>query len=354
MSQSVTTGARLSTNSEGVWLTAALAGVTRLPAALGIRPIGAVNQVVPGHPGLKVLESTGICSASVLDADVERWMWALGRPDIQITVKVKRPRHAHGELGGPAPLFDPDIDPSQDPIAAYEALMQWYATQGLQRAAVLCRRDGAWVSAVRVWQPTQHDPDAHIEAADPSRETESLIGDGFDANDNEDVRREIDEVVITDLGAIDPARSVNEIIGHGIPGQFDAINVPMGLLEPVLERYQRNPAADLLADLRGCGLTLPQARVMEAVADVSATQITVTAEEFSVGQRSFAPFVVTVIDTIVGQVVRTDSVSADGQQWISILPATPTRVSAAVLAMCESLPSGTEWVNHRLEGPFGR
>lgn len=350
MSQSVTTGARLSTNSEGVWLTAALAGVTRLPAALGIRPIGAVNEVVPGHPGLKVLESKGICSGRVLDADVERWMWALGRPDIQITVKVKRPVHVHGELGGPAPLFDPDIDPSQDPIAAYEALMQWYASQGLQRAAVLCRRDGAWVSAVRVWQPTQLDLETHDEATD----TEALISGGLSADDNEDVRREIDEVEITDLGAVDPALSVNEIIGHGIPGQFDAINVPMGLLEPVLERYQRNPSVDLLGALRGCGLTMPQARVMEAVADVSATQVTVTAQEFSVGQDSYAPFVVTVIDTIVGQVLRTDSVSADGQQWISILPATPSRISAAVLAMCEALPSGTEWVSHCRERAFGR
>lgn len=353
MSQSVTTGARLSTNSEGLWLTAALAGVTRLPVALGVRPIGAVNEIVPGHPGMKVLESSGICSERVLDADVERWMWVLGRPDIQITVKVKRPVHAHGELGGPQPLFDPDINPEEDPIAAYEALMQWYAAQGLQRAAVLCRREGAWVSAVRVWQPTQHDPQEH-ETAGRTGDTESSIDEIAGGADGEDLRREIDEVVITDLGAIDPSKSVNEVIGHGIPGQFDAINVPMGLLEPVLGRYQRNPAVDLLADLRGCGLTMPQARVMEAVADVSATQVTVTAEEFSVGQRSYAPFVVTVIDTIVGQVVRTDSVSADGQQWISILPATPSRISAAVLAMCESLPAGTEWVSHRRERAFGR
>lgn len=351
MSQSVTTGARLSTNSEGLWLTAALAGVTRLPSALGVRPIGAVNEIVPGHPGLEVLESKGICSGRVLDADVERWMWVLGRPDIQITVKVKRPVHAHGELGGPQPLFDPDIDPLEDPIAAYEAIMQWYASQGLQRAAVLCRRDGAWVSAARVWQPHQHDAETQESDGMPGG-LEGSIGER--ASDDDDARREIDEIVVTDLGAIDPSKSVNEVIGHSIPGQFDAINVPMGLLEPVLERYQRNPGLDLLGHLRGCGLTMPQARVMEAVADVSATQVTVTAEEFSVGQRSYAPFVVTVIDTIVGQVLRTDSVSADGQQWISILPGTPTRISAAVLAMCESLPAGTEWVSHRLERAFGR
>lgn len=68
MSATTAVGARLSTTSEGLWLTAALARVSRLPAVLRVRPVGDVEQMLAGHPGLAVLEEAGVCRDGVLDA----------------------------------------------------------------------------------------------------------------------------------------------------------------------------------------------------------------------------------------------------------------------------------------------
>ena len=97
--------ARLSTTSEGLWLTAALAGVTRLPAVLKVRPVGDVEGIVSGHPGLAVLEEAGVCRNGVLDPDVADWLLTLGRPDVELNVKITRPDDQPGRLVGPAPLF---------------------------------------------------------------------------------------------------------------------------------------------------------------------------------------------------------------------------------------------------------
>lgn len=340
-----TAGARLSTTSEGLWLTAALAGVSRLPDALRIRPIGAVERVLAGHPGLHVLQAQGICSGRVLDVDVERWMWTLGRPDLQITVTIKRPTRSAAQLAGPPPVFDPGVDPMEEPIRAYEALMAWNARFGPRRVAVLCCRDEQWVSAARVWQPTQ--------APDPDTDAEESADGSGDTGDAE-VRDELDEVVVTDLGACDPAAVVNDIVGTSATrAQFDAINLRAGTLEPVLARWQRHPSIDLTAELRACGLSAAQARIVEAASDVSAAQITVSATQFSIDRTDHAAHVLTITDTLEGRVVKTDSESPDGQRWMTLLPGSPRWISDGVAAMCASLPSGQDWLAHRRERQLG-
>ncbi len=326
-----TTGARLSTTSEGLWLAAALAGVTRLPDALRVRPIGAVDRALPGHPGLKILEDQGICSGRRLDADVERWMWTLGRPDLQITITIKRPNRSVDRTGGPPPVFDPGVDPLQEPIRAYEALLAWNARFGPRRVAVLCCRDGNWVSAARLWQPTQ------------ARDNVTDLGE-------DDGRDEIDEIVITDLGHCDPAVVVNDIVGreHG-RAEFAAINQPAGVIEAALARWQQNPSVDLIGELRQRGLTAAQARVVEASADTSATQIDVTATQFAVDATDHAPHVLTIIDTAEGRVVKSESHSPDGQRWITLAPGGTRGITAAVTATCAALPSGANWLEHRRE-----
>lgn len=84
--------ARLSTTSEGLWLTAALCGVAQLPPALKIRPIGAVQATIAAHPGMEVLENAGICQGGEVDPSVASWVRALGRPDVEIDVTITRPR----------------------------------------------------------------------------------------------------------------------------------------------------------------------------------------------------------------------------------------------------------------------
>lgn len=342
-----TAGARLSTTSEGLWLTAALAGVSRLPDALRIRPIGAVERALPGHPGLKVLEEQGICSGRVLDADVERWMWVLGRPDLQITVTIKRPTKRFDQLSGPPPVFDPGVDPMEEPILAYEALMAWNARFGPRRVAVLCCRDGEWVSVARAWQPAQ--------AAEPDDDHADDVAEAhLGATADSDLRAELDEVVVTDLGTCDPAVLVNDIVGRSESrAQFEAINLRAGTLESVLTRWQQNPPSDLLGELRRCGLSAAQARIVRAASDVSAAQITVSATQFSVDHTDYARHVLTITDTIEGRVVKADSESPDGQRWITLLPGGPRWISEGVTAMCASLPAGTDWLEHRRERQLG-
>lgn len=312
-------------------MAAALAGVTRLPAALRVRPIGAVDRALPGHPGLKVLEAQGICSGRRLDADVERWMWTLGRPDLQITITIKRPHRSVDRIGGPPPVFDPGVDPLREPIRAYEALLAWNARFGPRRVAVLCCRDGEWVSVVRLWQPTQA-PDS---AADTGEDAELA---------------EIDDIVITDLGRCDPAVPVNDIVGREHSrAEFAAINQPAGVIEAALARWQQNPSVDLIGELRQRGLTAAQARVVEAASDVSATQIDVSATQFAVDATDHAPYVLNVIDTVEGRVVKSESQSPDGQRWITLAPGGTRGITEGVAAMCASLPSGAAWQEHRRE-----
>lgn len=275
-------------------------------------------------------------------------MWVLGRPDLQITVTIKRPTQRFEQLTGPPPVFDPGVDPLEEPILAYEALMAWNARFGPRRVAVLCCRRGEWVSAARVWQPAQAvDPDD--DQADDAAESHL-----DEVGEDSDLRAELDELVITDLGACDPAVLVNDVIGRGESrAQFEAINLRAGTLESVLTRWQRNPASDLIGELRRCGLSTAQARIVQAAADVSAAQITVSATQFSVDRTDHAPHVLTITDTIEGRVVKADSESPDGQRWISLLPGGPRWISEGVTAMCASLPAGKDWLGHRRERQLG-
>src|SRR4051794_6894868 len=148
-------GARLSTTSEGLWLTAALAGVTRLPSVLKVRPVGDVDATLASHGGMAVLETAGVCRDGVLDPDVADWMLTLGRPDIELAIMMSRPEAKPDRLLGPPPVFEA---PS-DPVDAARALAQWRMRQPAQRAAALCRRIGWWVAASRVWRAGTEDLD---------------------------------------------------------------------------------------------------------------------------------------------------------------------------------------------------
>ena len=66
-------------------------------------------------------------------------------------------------------------------------------------------------------------------------------------------------------------------------------------------------AIDLVADLVGVGLTVPQARLVEAVADRGATRAVVSAAQFSIDGKELASAAVTVADTILGRVVISNS-----------------------------------------------
>lgn len=390
-------------------MAAALAGVSRLPPELRIRPIGDLDNVLARHGGLAVMQAAGVCTGRTLDADVAHWMGVLGLPDVQITVVVDRPRRDGDRLLGPPPIFEPGVDPQLDPMGAYEALTRWNASRGRRGVVVLCRRDGDWVAAARLWQPRQHPysdaepsvtghdrrqlawnqrwnnaqwrtepaerhhalaaavwPDPAFSAAFraraayllAAREEDNLAmpaghGDPLAAECAtlvfEDLRNdEIDEVVVSYLGDTDISAAIGDIVGQADPAALDTINLPAGLLEPVLARWQRDPAhCDLLTDLCELGLSVPQARIVAAAADVTSARASVAATEFRVGAATHSPYAVAIIDTLLGRVVHSQSRSVDEQDWTTLAPASADRIRAAVAAMCAALPAGEQWVSHR-------
>ena len=401
------TGARLSTTSEGLWLTAALAGVSRLPSELRIRPIGDAENTLGRHPGLQALQQAGICTGYILDQDVQKWMAVLGLPDIQVSISVDRPGQRRDELVGPLPAFDPGVDPHGDPIAAYEALMAFNAARGPRGVVVLCRRGGEWVSAARLWQTRQEadaddpgwaaqdardipwdrrwnntrwrgqpaathialaatvwpDPDfsptfrakaAYLLAARdddglalPTGPADLLAGELSTIIEADGLNDEIDEVVVSYLGHAEIARAVSDVVGPADWAQFDTINLPAGVLDPIVARWQHSGGAtDLVTDLCEIGLSVPQARIVRAAADASSACATITATEFRVGSVAYSAQPVAVADTVVGRIVHWQSTSIDGLRWITIGPGTTRAIKDAVQGMCAALPCGDNWVVH--------
>ncbi len=305
------TAARLSSTSEGLWLAAALCDVANLPSALKIRPVGSVQATLADHPGLSVLEAAGVIADGRVDPDVAAWVAALGRPDLELDVSVLRPEEHSDRLQGPPPLF---VAPD-DPIEAAEALAQWYAERPPQRVAALCRRDGIWVGAARLWRP----------------------GHGSS-----------DDIVITPLGSAHISEAVIDVLGSAAPAHFHGINSEADALNSALCAWQANPAGhDLIADLVAVGLTVPQARLVEAVADRATTRAVVSAAQFSIDGKQLASTAVTVADTIVGRVVVSSVAGHDGRQWTTLLPGTEDAIARAVRELLESLPCGRDWATHQ-------
>lgn len=303
-------GARLSTTSEGLWLTAALAGVSRLPAVLKVRPVGDVDGMVADHPGLAVLEEAGVCRGGVLDPDVSDWLLTLGRPDIELDIIVSRPTGSSDRLVGPPPLFEAP----QDSVEAAEALNRWHARRPPQRAAALCRRGSWWVAASRMWHGGE----------DP-----------------------IDQVVVSPLGQIAPAVSINDIVGPGKAAQFHGVNIESAVLESIIADWQARPDTDVVTALVEVGLTVAQARVVAAVGDGTATHAVITAVEYSVDGASPPVAGISVVDTLVGRVVISTCTGPDGRAWTMLFPGTVQRVATGVEELPQQLPSGRHWITHR-------
>lgn len=178
----------------------------------------------------------------------------------------------------------------------------------------LCRRDNAWVAAARLWRPGQ----------DTS-----------------------DEVVVTPLGGTEIAHVVVDTIGPADPAQFHGINSEAAVLNTVLSAWQANPAIDIIAGLVEVGLSVPQARLVEAVADRGTTRAVIGAAEFSISGPARAPMAVTVADTLIGRVVVSNSVGPDGRQWTTLLPGADHAIHTAVVELLETLPSGRGWATHQ-------
>lgn len=302
--------ARLSTTSEGLWLTAALAGVSQLPPVLKVRPVGAVAATVADHPGMAVLEQAGLCSGGALDADVADWILTLGRPDIEVDVVVTRPQADPATPAGPVTPFQPP----PEAIEAAEALARWNATRAPQRALALCRRANSWIAAARLW---------HTGAEG------------------------LDEVVVSALGPVSPPEVVCAVLGNMAPAQFHGINVEAAVIEPVINDWLAGRGSDIVAMLTAIGLSVPQALIVEAIGDATTTRAVLTAAQFSLDGPQWAALGISVADTRLGRVVITNALGPDGRQWTTMLPGSDAAVAAAVTELLDSLPTTTGWMTHQ-------
>jgi hypothetical protein len=309
-------GAQLSTTSEGLWLIAALSGITRLPAALRVRPVGDTEAMLASHPGVQVLEEAGMCQGHTLDSDVLDWLLTVGRCDIEVSIRVVRPDERSARLCGPPEIFKPPADPLRDPHGAAAALRAWRAHQSAERTAVLCRRDGKWVVAARVWR----------------------IGDD-----------PLDEVTLSPLaGDTTVFQAVNDLLGDEVPADFEGISLQAERLEAVLNSWQRDPQGyDVIGELLKLGLTARQARVIVAVSDTGAVRAAIGATQYSVDGPEFAASGAMVVDSLMGRVVISSNTTDDQQRWTMLFPGTTTRVSRAVSDVLQDLPSGTGWERHQ-------
>jgi hypothetical protein len=310
--------AGLSTTSEGLWLTAALAGVTRLPVVLKIRPVGGIDEF-SGNPGFEVLEQVGVCSpAGVLDPDVGDWVMTLGRPDLEVDVTISAPSANNGRLVGPPPAF---VAPD-NPVQAHEVLARWRAPQPVQRAAALCRRDGWWVGAARVW---------HV---------------GVD-NESGCSAEELDEIVVSPLGQISLSSAVYDLLGSAAAAQFDGVSIETDVLDSIVMHWQYHPDLNVVTMLVEAGMTVEQARMVEVVGDATTARAMVSAIEHRAEGPRLAAQAMMVADTMLGRVLVSASAGPDGRLWTMLTPGTRQRTAAALGDLLESLPCGADWHTHQ-------
>jgi hypothetical protein len=315
---SIAVGARLSTTSEGLWLTAALAGITRLPVVLKLRPVGGV-EAINAHPGMAVLEEAGVCHEGVLDPDVADWVMTLGRPDIELNVAINVPEADGDRLVGPPPVFTAP----EDPVQAYAALTEWAARRPVQRAAALCRRDGWWVGAARMW---------HV---------------GF-VDDDDVAVEELDEIVVSALGQTSSiSQAVQDLLGAIDPAHMQGFSIEADVLDSIVTHWQAHPDVNVVAMLADAGLSAEQARMIEVVGDSTTARATITALEHHVEGAAIGVRALMVADTLLGRVLVSSNSGPDGQVWTMVTSGTEQRIAAAINDLLESLPSGPDWSTHQ-------
>ena len=201
-------------------MAAALCNGRNLPPALKIRPGRSGAGRLADRSGLAVLEAAGVIEDGTVDPDVASWVAALGRPELEIDVIASRPEEHSDQLLGPPPMFVAPDDASE----AAAALARWYAERPPQRVVALCRRDGVWVGAARLWRPGD---------------------DGCD------------DIVISPLGSAPISEAIVEVLGPAQSARFHGINSEAAVLNSALTAWQANPVGhDLVADLVGVGLTV--------------------------------------------------------------------------------------------------
>ena len=266
----------LTTSVECVWVLQALVGVEQMPTRLQLKPF------IPSAHGDLIVDTTqgrapvsataqyhSLVTAGVIDdggrvdAAVRDWMTVLGRAEREVVLTIRRPDRPGTAAGGPTVH---------------------------ERVLVVCRHRRFLAMAAR-----DHD--------------EMVIGG---VGESEDPARQIElicQMLIPALGCHQPA-------------DLEGINLDKELIERAL--HGAAGPEGVAAALRGAGLGPWEVQVIGAATRLDRSAMAVVAVIDHCPEARAHPRVLTVADTDYGRISFTTMTGADGKQWLSIFPATPT------------------------------
>ena len=267
----------LTTTVECVWALQALIGVERMPTVLRLKPFipsAHGDLVVETTQGRQLLSNTAqyrslveagaIDAAGQVDGAVRDWMTVLGRPDREVVLTIRRP-------GGPA---TEDAGPTV-----------------CERSLVVCRHDRFLAMAARDGE--QMVIGGVGESPEPARQVELIC-----------------QMVVPALGDHPPA-------------DIDGFNLPKATVVMALDHAGPSPE-DKSAALRRLGLGPWEVEVIQAAMSLDASAMAVVGVVDHGADIRPHPQVLTVADTEYGRVSFTMTTGADGQEWLSVFPTTPT------------------------------
>ena len=281
----------LTTTANGVWVLQALLGVETLPVALRLRPFIPslhddalmVSTTAGPVPVAQTAEYASLVAAGVIDSSgavdhtVRDWMTVLGRAERQVVLAIRRP--------------DPATAGAASPTVA-------------ERVLVVCRH--------RRWM------------AMAARDGDEVVIDAVGESDSRD------EQVDLICNAMLPA------FGDAAPADVDGVNIPAGLMYSTLANAAPHGRDVLTAALARLGLAPPLTEVLTAAARFDESAMAVVSLIDTGVTPHVHPRVLTIADTDHGRVSITTSASADGREWMTIWPTTPTGLRddlAALLAV---------------------
>lgn len=267
----------LTTSADCVWALQALLGVERMPTPLRLKPFipsthgDLVVETTQGRQPVQataeyhdLLRSGVINDRGQVDDVVRDWMTVLSRAEREVMLTIRRP-------GQPA---------TDDTTATVH-----------ERVLVVCRYQRYLAMAAR---------------------------DG-------------DEMVIGGVAETDdPAQQIDAICNMLIPAlgdhpaaDIDGINLPKELVEREMEACAGS-IDGIQATLRRAGLSPWEIEVVHAATNLADSAMGVVAVIDNGAQMYVHPRVLSVADTEYGRISFTTTTGADGTEWLSIWPATPT------------------------------
>ncbi|KPN47689.1 hypothetical protein AN933_24020 [Mycobacterium intracellulare subsp. chimaera] len=267
----------LTTSVECVWVLQALVGVEQMPTRLHLKPY------IPSAHGDLIVETTqgrrpvsataqyhSLVTAGVIDergqvdAAVRDWMTVLGRAEREVVLTIRRPDQPATVPAGPT---------------VHERVM---VVCRYQRFLAMAARDG-----------------------------EEMVIGGI--GESEEPARRIELTCQMLLPAL----------GEHHPADMDGINMPKDVIELALQGASPSPDGVPEA-LRRAGLGPWEVEVIGAATRLDRSAMAVVALVDRCPEARAHPRVLTIADTDYGRISFTTTTGADGKEWLSIFPTTPT------------------------------